>query len=141
MAKAAERNSPYRGGSPTLFALFNEATRLGWSYARIAKVSGVSRSAVINWYAGRAAPSVVSLEAWAKAMGGYVSFTLPGRAMLDGDLLVGLDVVAKEKGLSATALAERAGYDRKTLAYGAPRFATMRDYGAALGLELVWRRV
>lgn len=50
----------------------------------------------------------------------------------------------KAQRISATDLALRAGYDRKTLTdlkHGrhSTRVSTLRDLGAVLGLELVWR--
>ena len=50
----------------------------------------------------------------------------------------------KARRISATDLATRAGYDRKTLTdmkHGrhSTRVSTLRDLGAVLGLELTWR--
>lgn len=51
----------------------------------------------------------------------------------------------KSQRISATDIAMRAGYDRKTLTdlkHGrhSTRVSTLRDLGAVLGLELTWRR-
>lgn len=52
----------------------------------------------------------------------------------------------KARRISATDLAARAGYDRKTLTdlkHGrhSTRVSTLQDLGAVLGLELCWRSV
>ncbi|MBZ9706093.1 helix-turn-helix domain-containing protein [Mesorhizobium sp. ESP7-2] len=52
----------------------------------------------------------------------------------------------KAQHISAVELAARAGYDRKTLTdlkhgHHSTRVSTLRDLGAVLGLELVWRPV
>lgn len=59
-------------------------------------------------------------------------------------LTAALLAAMKAQRISATDLAERAGYDRKTLTdlkHGrhSTRVSTLRDLGAVLGLELTWR--
>ena len=77
MAKATERNSPFRGSSPTLFALFNESTRRGYTYEKIGKIAGVGRSTVSSWWRGDRSPGIGNLEAWARGLGGFLVFSLP----------------------------------------------------------------
>lgn len=77
MGKAATRETPYRGGSPTVFALFNESTRHGWSYARIAKELGLGPSTVSSWWRGDRKPGIDNVEKWARALGGFLVFSVP----------------------------------------------------------------
>lgn len=86
MAKATER-TPFRGGSPTLFALFNESTRRGHTYEKIGEIAGVGRSTVSSWWRGDRSPGIGNLEAWARGLGGFLVFSLPAEIAQprDGD--------------------------------------------------------
>ena len=77
MAKAAHRTTPYGSKSVVLLMLFNESTRRGWTYPQIAAAAGVERNTVPSWWRGDRMPSVYYLERWAKALGGYLHFTIP----------------------------------------------------------------
>src|SRR5690349_16798735 len=77
MGKAALRETPYKGGSATVFALFNESTRRGWTYARIAEEIGVGPSTVSSWWRGDRKPGIDNVERWARAMNGFLVFSLP----------------------------------------------------------------
>lgn len=59
-------------------------------------------------------------------------------------IIQGLLDEMKARRISATDLADRAGYDRKTLTRmklhrHSTRVSTLQDLGAVMGLELVWR--
>lgn len=69
--------TPYKGGSPTVFALFNESTRRGWTQKVIADKAGVARNTVASWWAGDREPGVANVERWARALGGFIVFSMP----------------------------------------------------------------
>lgn len=69
--------TPYKGGSPTVFALFNESTRRGWSYKMIADKVGIGPSTVKSWWSGDRAPGIDNVEKWARALNGFLVFSLP----------------------------------------------------------------
>ncbi len=66
------------------------------------------------------------------------------RTPVSDPLVVELLAEARARKISAHRLSERCGYDRKTVSrmkhgLSTTRVSTLRDFGEALGLELVWR--
>lgn len=54
---------------PLVTALFEEKDRQGVTYDRLSETSGVSRSALVYWKAGKREPGVMSLQAAFNALG------------------------------------------------------------------------
>lgn len=70
--------APYRNKSSTLFILYNESIRRGWSYEKMGNAAGVERNTVTSWCRGNRTPNIWNLELWAKALGGYIQVTFGG---------------------------------------------------------------
>lgn len=61
--------SPARTASPVLRAIFARADAMGVSNTRMAVMADTSKNNILNWRAGKNAPSVFAVEELAAAIG------------------------------------------------------------------------